>query len=69
MKILNITFEYNSQGQFWWRHIIDWAESDMYFERNRGLSFYHWSVPEQTIEQTIETPMFWDAIALIMTSL
>ena len=27
------------------------------------------SAPEQTIEQTIETPVIWDAIALIMTSL
>ena len=30
---------------------------------------YLWSVPEQTVEQTIETPVIWDAIALIMTSL
>ena len=28
-----------------------------------------WSPPEQTLGQTIETPVFWDAIALIMTSL
>ena len=28
-----------------------------------------WFVPEQTIEQTIETPVIWDAIVLIMTSL
>ena len=28
-----------------------------------------WSAPEQTVEQTIETPVNWDAIALIMTSL
>ena len=28
-----------------------------------------WSAPEQTVEQTIETPVIWDAIALIMTSL
>ena len=27
-----------------------------------------WSAPEQTVEQTIETPVIWDAIALIMTS-
>ena len=27
-----------------------------------------WSAPEQTIEQTIETPVIWDAIVLIMTS-
>ena len=28
-----------------------------------------WSVPEQTVEQAIETPMIWDVLALIMTSL
>ena len=28
-----------------------------------------WSSPEQTIGQNIETPILWDAIALIMTSL
>ena len=27
-----------------------------------------WSAPEQTVEQTIETPVIWDAIALIITS-
>ena len=27
------------------------------------------SAPEQTVEQTIETPVIWDGIALIMTSL
>ena len=30
---------------------------------------FHWSAPEQTAEQTIETPMIWDTIMLIMTSL
>ena len=28
-----------------------------------------WTAPEQTVKQTIKTPMIWDAIALIMTSL
>ena len=28
-----------------------------------------WSAPEQTVEQTIKTPVIWDAIALIVTSL
>ena len=27
------------------------------------------SAPEQTVKQTIETPVIWDAIALIMMSL
>ena len=30
--------------------------------------YFRWSAPEQTIEQTIETPVIWEAIALIMTS-
>ena len=30
---------------------------------------FFWSAPEQTIELTIETPVIWDAIAPIMTSL
>ena len=34
----------------------------------RALIFY-WSAPEQTVEQTMETPLIWDAIALIVTSL
>ena len=34
-----------------------------------GLWSFLWSVPEQTVEQTIETPAIWDAIGLIMTSL
>ena len=33
------------------------------------LWYFLWSAPEQTAEQTIETPVIWDAIALIMTSL
>ena len=31
--------------------------------------YFPWSAPEQTVEQTIETPVIWDAIALIITSL
>ena len=31
--------------------------------------YFPWSAPEQTAEQTIETPVIWDAIVLIMTSL
>ena len=33
------------------------------------LWYFLWSAPEQTFEQTIKTPMIWDAIALIMTAL
>ena len=28
-----------------------------------------WSAPEQTVKKTIEMPVIWDAITLIMTSL
>ena len=28
-----------------------------------------WSVPEQTVEQTLATLVIWDGIALIITSL
>ena len=34
----------------------------------RSFHFFLWSATEQTVEQTIETPVIWDAIALIMTS-
>ena len=33
------------------------------------LWYFLWSAPEQKMEQTIETPVIWDAIAFIMTSL
>ena len=35
----------------------------------RSFDFFLWSAPEQTYDQTIETPVIWDTIALIMTSL
>ena len=36
---------------------------------NAELRCFLWSALEQTAEQTIEMPVIWDAIALIMTSL
>ena len=33
------------------------------------LWLFLWYAPEQTAKQTIETPVVWDVIALIMTSL
>ena len=30
------------------------------------LACFHWFAPEQPAEQTIETPVIWDAIAPIM---
>ena len=35
---------------------------------NIFLTCFLWCAPEQTIEQTIETPVISDAIALIMTA-
>ena len=35
----------------------------------RGTLMFLLSAPEQTVEQTIERPVIWDAISLIMTSL
>ena len=32
------------------------------------LSCFLWSAPEQSVEQTLDTPVIWDAIALIITS-
>ena len=33
------------------------------------LCCFLWFAPEQTVEQTLDTPVIWDAIALIMMSL
>ena len=35
----------------------------------RGPLMLQWSSPEQTVKQTIEAPVIWDAIALFMTPL
>ena len=37
--------------------------------RGAELWCFLWSAPEQTVEQTIETLVIWDIIALIVTSL
>ena len=34
-----------------------------------GLLCFHWSAPEQTVEETVEIKVILDAIALIVTSL
>ena len=33
------------------------------------LWYFLWSAPEQMAEQTIETPMIWDAVTFIIMSL
>ena len=35
----------------------------------QSFDVFLWSVPEQTVEPTIETQVIWNAIALFMTSL
>ena len=35
----------------------------------RSFDIFLWSVPEHTVEKTIETPVIWDDIAIIMASL
>ena len=37
--------------------------------RRRGALMFFLSAPEQTVQQTIDKLVIWDAIALIMTSL
>ena len=68
----------------WWRHQMEtffrvtgplWGESNRHWwipltkASDAELWCFIWSEPEQTVEQTIETPVIWDAVALIMTSL
>ena len=64
----------------WWRHQMEtfsvilgplWGESTGYHTKTSDAELwcFLWSAPQQTVEQTIETPVIWDAIALIMTSL
>ena len=35
----------------------------------RSFLCFLWFAPEPTVEQTMETPVIWDAMVLIMTSL
>ena len=47
-----------------------WGESTgQWIPLTKASDAERWSAPEQTVEQTIETHVIWDAIALIMTSL
>ena len=45
----------------------DWIPLTMASDTERWC--FLWSAPEQTIKQTIETQVIWDAIALTMTSI
>ena len=61
-------------------HNVYWCISNMMTSSNGNIFrvtgplcgefwCFLWSAPEQKVEQTVETLMIWDAIALIMTSL
>ena len=45
----------------WWISLTKASEAEIWC--------FLWSAPEQTVEQTIEVPVIWDAIALIMMSM
>ena len=65
-------------SQAWWRHPME-TFSALLTLCNRWIPITtasdaelwcpYWSAPEQTVVQTIETPVIWDVIALIVTSL
>ena len=56
--------------------VIKWNHFPYYWRFVRGILWstvelwcFLWHAPEQTVEQTIGTPVIWDTIALIITSL
>ena len=56
--------------------VIKWKHFPYYWRFVRGILWstvelwcFLWHAPEQTVEQTIGTPVIWDTIALIITSL
>ena len=51
------------------RGIHRWPVDSPHKGQRRGALIFFWCAPEQTVEQTLETPVIWDAIALVMTSL
>ena len=55
----------------WWRHQMGKFSAPLVVCEARDAErwCFLWSAPEQTVEQTIETPVIWDTIALTMTSL
>ena len=74
----------NNRGVIWWRHQMETfsallalcagnspATGEFPSQRpvTRGIDVFLWSAPEQTIEQTMDSPVIWDAIAPIVTSL
>ena len=55
-------------GPLWGESTGDWW-IPLTKARDTELWSFLWSAPEQTLEQTIERPVIWEAIALIITSL
>ena len=72
-----MTFPEKNSQTLWWRQNIFldtgllWREStgDWWIPLAKASDAELCSAPEQMVEQTIETPVNRDAIALIMTSL
>ena len=72
------TYGTQTWSQAWWRHPME-TFSALLTLCNRWIPITTasdaelwcplWSAPEQTVVQTIETPVIWDVIALIVTSL
>ena len=73
------SFCWHSQITYtWWRHQMELSALLALYAGNSpvtltkvsdaGLWCFLWSAPEQTVVQTIVTPVIWDAIVLIMTS-
>ena len=59
---------YRVAGPLWWK-----STGHRRIPLTKASDAEHWcflsSALEQTVEQTIETPVIWDTIALIMTPL
>ena len=81
---MTISSEATKIASTWWRHQMEtlfrvigplWGESTghrwipLIKASVAELWCFLWPAHEQTVEQTIETPVSWNAIALIMTSL
>ena len=73
----------NGHHALWWRHQMEtfsallalWEESvghrwiPLAMTSDAELWCFLLSAPERTVEKTIETPIIWEAVALIMTPL
>ena len=60
-------------GPLWWESTGYWKSTGYRWisltnASDADLRYFLCRAPEQTVEQTIETPVIWDTIALIITS-